>query len=159
MSDLIASLPEPLRDILARLKAPGAFMGMTWRTTAKPSRHNTNRSLTKVTTAVVRTGIQYANISSVALRLAEEGRTAEDLTLPWGEWVVYPLLIANKGEYYLRVAPVPGKVMKAEYFIDDRAATRDEWYALQPPSAAPKPDAPRPEVLTIKVSNIVNILT
>jgi len=155
MSDLIASLPEPVRDLLARLKAPGAFSTMRWITTAKPSRHNTARVLTKETTALVRTGVEYSNIATVALRLAEEGRTADDLTLPWGEWAVYPLIVTHKGEYYLRLSPVPGKPMQSRYYIDGVPATREEWYALQPPSAAPKPDAPRPEVLTVKVSNII----
>jgi hypothetical protein len=146
----VASLPAPVQAIVASLNAPGAFTPMTWRTTKSPAAAHRGRVLTKITHALVRTGVEYAAISSVAMRLAAEGREAGDL--PWGEWAVYPLIVRNGDEYYLRVAPVPGHTMRSEYFIDGAPVAREEWYAMQPPSAR-KEGAP--EVLTIKVSNIL----
>jgi hypothetical protein len=146
----VASLPAPVQAIVASLNAPGAFTPMTWRTTKSPAAAHRGRVLVKITHALVRTGVEYAAISSVAMRLAAEGREAGDL--PWGEWAVYPLIVRNGEEYYLRVAPVPGHTMKSEYFIDGAPVAREEWYAMQPPSAR-KEGAP--EVLTIKVSNIL----
>jgi len=146
----VASLPAPVQAIVASLNAPGAFTPMTWRTTKSPAAAHRGRVLVKITHALVRTGVEYAAISSVAMRLAAEGREAGDL--PWGEWAVYPLIVRNEDEFYLRVAPVPGHTMKSEYFIDGAPATREDWYAMQPPSAR-KEGAP--EILTIKVSNIL----
>ncbi len=59
----------------------------------------------KHTTALVRAGVDYDNINDV-----QEKREAGDLPavsagLPWGEWLIFPLVIRHKGEDYLRFYP------------------------------------------------------
>lgn len=149
-------IPSDLaRTIMAALAKPGAFQSLTWQTQPKPAAAHKGRVLVKQTTMVCRTGVEYANITTVALRLAEQGRTADDLTLPWGEWAVYPFLIVHKGEEYLRVSPAVGARPRSTYSVDGAEVDAETFYGYLPPSARPQPGEPGPEVLTIKVGNLI----
>lgn len=50
--------------------------------------------------------------------------------LTWGEWVLYPIVIAHKGKTYYRMYPTdaasPFHVYKEVFFVNDRLATDDE---------------------------------
>lgn len=149
-------MPSDLaRSIINNLAQPGAFQSLTWQTSPKPAAAHKGRTLVKQTTMVCRTGVEYANITTVAMRLSEQGRTAEDLTLPWGEWAVYPYLIVHKGEEYLRVSPAVGARPRSTYSVDGAEVDAETFYGFLPPSARPQPGEPAPEVLTIKVSNLI----
>jgi hypothetical protein len=143
------------RTIMAALATPGAFQSLTWQTSPKPAAAHKGRVLIKQTTMVCRTGVEYPNIASVAMRLAEEGRSADDLTLPWGEWAMYPYLIVHKGCEYLRVSPAVGARPRSTYTVDGAEVDAETFYGFLPPSARPKPGEPGPEVLTIKVGNLI----
>ena len=143
------------RSIIDALAKPGAFQSLTWRSAPKPAAAHKGRNLIKQTTMVCRTGVEYANITTVAMRLSEQGRTAEDLELPWGEWAVYPYLIVHKGEEYLRVSPAVNARPRSTYSVDGESVDAETFYSYLPPSARPQPGEPAPEVLTIKVSNLI----
>ena len=143
------------RSIIDALSKPGAFQSLTWLTSPKPAAAHKGRTLVKQTTMVCRTGVAYHNITSVSMRLAEEGRTADDLTLPWGEWAMYPYLIVHKGEEYLRVSPAVNARPRSTYSVDGAEVDAETFYGYLPPSARPKAGEPGPEVLTIKVGNLI----
>ena len=143
------------RSIIDALAKPGAFQSLTWLSAPKPAAAHKGRTLVKQTTLVCRTGVEYSAIATVALRLAEQGRTADDLTLPWGEWAVYPFLIHHKGEEYLRVSPAVGARPRSTYTVDGESVDAETFYGFLPPSARPKAGEPGPEVLTIKVGNLI----
>lgn len=51
-------------------------------------------------TAVI--GQVYDEIEEVIEKRASGELPAENQGLPWGEWAVFPYIIAHKGEYYIR---------------------------------------------------------
>ena len=149
-------IPSDLaRSIIDALAKPGAFQSLTWMTAPKPAAAHKGRTLVKQTTMVCRTGVEYSAIATVALRLSEQGRAPEDLELPWGEWAVYPYLIVHKGEEYLRVSPAVGARPRSTYTVDGAEVDAETFYGFLPPSARPKAGEPGPEVLTIKVGNLI----
>jgi hypothetical protein len=64
-----------------------------------------------------RVGVNYDNIASVKEGRANGEKPAENAGLPWGEWVVFPYVIAHKGEYYVRCTVVRNNFRKAAKFI------------------------------------------
>jgi hypothetical protein len=133
----------------------GQFVRIEYTTTTEPAAAHKGRSLSKRTTMTVRTGIDFANLASVQLAIAN-GERGEVQPLAWGEWSMHPWLISHKGAEYLRVT-IDGVPINARstYMVDGAEVTREDYLSMLTPSKrAAILDGDRPEVLTIKVSNI-----
>lgn len=121
----------------------GSF-GVEWTTTVKPAAAHKAHTFTKVTTAVVLTGVEYSGLAVNA--------DTETGALPWGEWVSYPYVVTHKDTDYLRVYTVDG-TLKTTYYVDGIDVSRDEFLAYLTPSQR---EAKRPNggTLTIKAANM-----
>jgi len=131
-------------DYLASVNRAGAFQAVEWKSDVKPAAAHKARTLTKIVSATVRTGVQYANLAVNA--------DVETGSLPWGEWAVYPYIIVHKGAEYARLYTVDGSV-KTRYFIDGQEKSRDDFLALLTP-AARKPSRPNGGTITVKLENV-----
>jgi hypothetical protein len=136
------SSAQALADALPRA---GTFARATWVTNPKPSKAHHGTLLTKTTTGVVRFGVAYANLQANAETVCPCGHVFQGRDtgqLPWGHWLVYPLVIGHKNALYVRLyAPLQG--LTSTYAVDgvtvDRAAFNEY---LTPSAAKPKPVAP-----------------
>jgi hypothetical protein len=131
-------------DYLAAANKPGAFQAVRWESTVKPAAASRDRVLTKVTDAVIRTGIDYANLSVNA-----DTDTGE---LPWGEWSVFPYIIEHRGALYARLYVKDGSV-RTRYFIDGVEATREAFDSHLTPSAR-KPRKSNGGTITVRLENV-----
>jgi hypothetical protein len=132
-------------DYLAAINAPGVnTLGVEWQTEVKPAAAWRTHTLTKVTTAVVMTGVEYRNLAV--------NSEVETGALPWGEWSQYPYVVTHKGNDYLRVNTVDGTV-KTRYFVDGIDVSRDEFLGYLTPSQR-QTNRPNGGTLTIKASNM-----
>jgi hypothetical protein len=148
-SDLALKFIDTLRS------RKGQYVRIEYTTSTEPAAAHKGRSLSKRTTMTVRTGIDFANLASVQLAIAN-GERGEVQPLAWGEWSMHPWLISHKGAEYLRVT-IDGVPINARstYMVDGAEVTREDYLSMLTPSKrAAILDGDRPEVLTIKVSNI-----
>jgi hypothetical protein len=134
-----------VQDYLDAINAKGVnTVGVEWTTEVRPAAAHRAHTLTKVTTAVVMTGVEYANLAVNA--------DTETGALPWGEWSQYPYVVTHKGNEYLRVNTVDG-TLKTTYYVDGYDVDRDLFLSYLTPSQR---DAKRPNggTLTIKAENM-----
>ena len=128
---------------------PGAFFRLAWEKDEAPAAAHRKAGvvLTKRVRAVVRAGIDFANMK------VNEGR--ETGPLPWGEWddESNHTLIFTRDEdtndpskFYARV--YINRVTEAEYFVNGQQVARDEYVQYLIPSKREKPAS---------VGNIANI--
>ena len=113
----------------------------------------------KLTSIVVRGGIDYDNQA-----LVKEGREdgtlpEENAGLPWGQWVNFPYHIEHKGTDYVRFYSASGLAFepKVEYFLNgemvDKATIQPLCLASEFPN---RQDAPL--AMTVKCENVKAIL-
>lgn len=104
-------IPANVQRLLAvprgRIVRINTLRPMKMRKTAKSTGKAINMVLFKSSTFSVRVGVDYENIASVKDK-TEAGEREANGALPWGEWAVFPYLIAHKGAFYLRCTKVPG---------------------------------------------------
>lgn len=81
--------------LVAAFNHPGAYQSVEWTSTVKPAAAHKGANLVKITTAVVRTGVDYANLAVNA--------DTDTGALPWGEWAVFPYVITHKDAEYVRL--------------------------------------------------------
>ena len=122
----------------------GQFIAAEWTSTGATAAAHKGR-VTKRVRAVTRTGIDYATKG-----VHGDRRTGG---LPWGEWAIYPHIIAHKGTEYARLDEIQS--MTVEYFIDGEPATLEDVRALQTPGQRKGGDAPL--AVTVKLDNLVSI--
>lgn len=110
----------------------------------KPAAKHAARRLRKVTTALVMTGVEYAN-----LRVNKGEETGP---LPWGEWKVAPYVITHKGRDYARLYCVENGV-RSIYTVDGEVVDRDTFNGFLTPSQA---NASRPKggTITVKMEGV-----
>lgn len=133
------------QDYLTAINAGGVnSVGVEWTTEVKPAAKWKHHRLTKVTTALVMTGVEYRNLAVNA--------DAETGALPWGEWSQYPYVVTHRGQDYLRVNTIDG-TLKTRYFVDGIDVDRQMFLDYLTPSQR---EAKRPNggTLTIKASNM-----
>jgi hypothetical protein len=72
--------------------------------------------------------MRYSYESAVNNRLQKQGdeRTFVAQSLPFGEWFIPNLLIAHKGEMFIRCYTFKGGNIETTYFVNGRAATTEE---------------------------------
>lgn len=136
------------------LSSAGQFASVTFKSTPAPAAKFKGTMLEKTTTGVFRSGVNFANLSSVKAEFASGERT-EVQPLAWGEWVKFPFVIAHKGERFLRLTTVKGVKSKSTFKVNSVEVTRDEFESFLVESARSGNKAPT-EVFNIKEANLVS---
>lgn len=124
------------------LQSTGQFVKVSWRSNPKPKAEFKNLKLEKRSSAVVRAGINFANL--------KENKDRETGKLPWGEWKTFPYVIGHKGKDYIRL--YPNNKPETKYFIDGKMVDKDEFLDKLPESAK-KEDSP--SCFTVAEENII----
>ncbi len=140
--------------IAAFLANSGQFASVTFKSNPKPAAEFKGVVLEKVTTGVFRSGVNFANLTSVKEGIANNER-GEVQPLAWGEWVNFPFVIAHKGERFLRLTTVNGAKSKSTFKVNGVEVNRDEFEKFLVPSARSGAKAAT-EVFNIKESNLVS---
>lgn len=131
----------------------GQFIELSFKSDGKPSKDHKGRILEKRTVGIYRTGVNFANLSSVKEAIAN-GERGEVQPLIWGSWKVFPFVIEHKGEEYLRIT-TSKSIPKVNYFVDGIEVSKDHYLSMLPPSER-KPSEPS-EVFTIKAKNLIGV--
>ena len=161
----IAALPTINNPTLATVDLPVGvhrLMGLKGQfasiRTVRPLKVRKGKAeILKDSTFTCRVGVNYDNIAAVKEGRAGGTLPAENAGLPWGEWCVFPYVIAHKGAHYFRCTSVHNdnaiprvtytrngvEITKAEAMVDGLAS---EFY-----------DKDGTEVFTVKVESIVEI--
>lgn len=140
--------------ISAFLSCKGQFASVTFKSNPKPAADFKGVTLEKVTTGVFRSGVNFANLTSVKDGIAN-GERGEVQPLAWGEWVNFPFVIAHKGERFLRLTTVKGAKSKSTFKVNGVEVSRDEFESFLVPSARSGAKTPT-EVFNIKEANLVS---
>lgn len=122
----ISTLSPRAQAYLQAVNAPGAFTTMSWERDVAVAAVHRGTSVRKHVSAVVRTGIDFANLAR------NEERDTGAMT--WGEWVVFPLVKTHKGREYARLYTAPNSRVRVHYTIDGQPATREQVADLLTPS-------------------------
>lgn len=141
------------------LNCKGNFVKVFWKSNPSPAAvHKKNGViLEKVTNAVVRAGIDFANLSSVKEGIAN-GERGEVQSLPWGEWKHFPYIITHKEKEYIRLYPSVANTPKVKYFVNNAEVSKEDFAAYLTPSEANKllnPEEKPIECFTITADNIL----
>lgn len=138
-------------------KAKGEFARVTYEKELKTLRQFQGTSIRKVTNVVGRFGVQYDNMKAVKVGRATGEKPEENAGLQWGQWSEYPYFIEHKGQEYLRISLVNGNKPQSKYFMNGQEVTAEEvkQYCL---ASEFRSSGSAPEVLTIKVENIMEII-
>jgi hypothetical protein len=166
-----------IQQIVSTLKTTkGANRRVFWEKPLKLKKdYREGNTIIKKTSLVVRSGIDYDNISSVQEARETGELPSENAGLPWGEWAEFPYHIQHKGNDYARFYPASGVDIATgeefrpvtEYFLNgvnvndiepsDPEATKNWWKGMCLASEFPKPDDEPPRCFTIKAENVVSI--
>jgi hypothetical protein len=141
-------------DLSLITQGKGQFVKVSFKSTKKPAAKFKGTNLVKVSSGVFRSGIDFANLTSVKDGIAN-GERGEVQSLPWGEWVSFPYLIAHKGEQYVRLYPSVGHKVETKFFVNEVEVTKDEFNSFLTPSDAKPSEGV--ECFTIKASNIISV--
>ena len=140
--------------IAAFLAAAGQFASVTFKSTPTAAAKFKGTELVKVTTGVFRSGVNFANLTSVKEGIANNER-GEVQPLAWGSWEKFPFVIAHKGERFLRLTTVKGVKSKSVFKVNGIEVGRDEFESFLVESARSGNKAPT-EVFNIKEANLVS---
>lgn len=134
----------------------GQFVELSFRSRPAPSKDSKGKVLEKTTTGIFRTGINYANLSPIKTAI-EAGERGEVGSLPWGAWVVFPLVIANKGKEYLRITTSPFHRPSVRYSVDGVEVSKEHFESHLSPSNRSKPDDKPALVFNIDADNLLKV--
>ncbi len=137
-------------------KGKGQFMRAAWKSNEKPAASHKDVVLEKRTTTIVRSGVEFQNLSSVKAGI-ESGERGEVQELPWGEWVHYPYLIKHKDSYYCRLYPTDS-IPVVKYLVNNEEVDKEKYASYLTPSSAQKllGEKEKPECFTIKMENVLS---
>jgi hypothetical protein len=101
------------------LKATGQFTSVKFQSVVKTAAAFKGLNILKITNAVVRSGIDFSNLTSVKDGIAN-GERNEVGSLPWGTWINFPYIIGHNDKEYVRLYPslAPNHIPKVSYFVD-----------------------------------------
>jgi len=141
------------------LNCKGNFVKVFWKSNPTPASAHKKAGiiLEKVTNAVVRAGIDFANLSSVKEGIAN-GERGEVQSLPWGEWKQFPYVISHKDKEYIRLYPSVGNIPKVKYFVNNAEVDKNTFASYLTPSEANKllnPEEKPLECFTVSADNIL----
>lgn len=137
---------------IVKTKGKGQFANMTWNKELKVKK-GINVKVEKISSAMVRFGVEYENIGAVKEKHGGEF-TAQPLK--WGKWSDYPYFIEHNGNMYLRCATVANTKIKTQYFADGVEITKAEAEQMCLKSEFGKSGSEL-AVFTIKTENILSI--
>jgi hypothetical protein len=111
----------------------------------------------KDSTFTCRIGVNYDNIAAVKEGRADGSLPSENAGLPWGEWRVFPYVIAHKGAHYFRCTAVhnDNAIPTVRYTRNGVKITREE--AQADALASEFENKEEREVFTVKVESITEI--
>ena len=116
--------------------------------------------IAKRTTAYVRTGIDYANLSSVKAGIAS-GEREEVQSLPWGQWRAgaEKYIIDHNNQEYVRLYPASFDNLKprVEWTLNGNPVAYDTISSVLLANERPKQDEEKAECFTVKAASIVSI--
>ena len=113
----------------------------------------------KVTSIVIRAGIDYDNQALVKEGREDGSLPSENAGLPWGQWVNFPFHIEHKGTDYVRFYSASGLAFepKVEYYLNgilsDKLTIQPLCLASEFPNRTEAPLA-----MTVKADNVKAIL-
>lgn len=144
------------------LNSKGNFLRAAWKSNPKPAAKHKGVDLEKRTTAIVRSGISYENLSAVQKGI-EEGTRGEVESLPWGEWKVdsqgeslFPYVIEHKGQDYYRLYPTDSKC-ETHYYVNGEEVEKEKFAEyLTPGKARELFEEKNPLCFTVKADNIIS---
>lgn len=151
------SIPA-VKQIEKILNSKGQFVSVHFRSDVKASAANKNVKLHKETKAVVKAGINFANLKRVKNAI-ENGERSEIGELPWGNWFKFPYIIEHKLNFYLRLYPSINNIPKVSYFVDGKEVDKLNFASFLTPSAQKgllEKSEPS-ECFTLKATNILDI--
>lgn len=110
----------------------------------------------KFTSAIVRAGINFANLESVQSSIAK-GERAQVQPLSWGIWLKFPLIIGHKEKEYLRLYPCSMRVInpKVIWILNDHPISYSEIESVI--LASEKPSGEIPECFTVTIDYLVSL--
>jgi hypothetical protein len=142
------------------LNAKGQFCAVKWESIVKTSAQFNDLVLTKITQAVVKSGIDFGNLKTVKDGI-ESGERSEVGSLPWGEWIEFPYTIGHKGNEYVRLYPSVQNIPQVQYFVDGLQVSKANFASYLTASSADRmlnfDVSNQPECFTIKADNILAI--
>ena len=155
MNKIIKSASEIIANIL---NAKGQFVTARWQSVVATSAAFKALKITKITSAVVRSGIDFSNLTSVKDGI-ENGERNEVGSLPWGEWINFPYIIGHKNKEYVRLYPSVNNIPKVSYFIDGVETSKAEILQYLTASTVKKMlEAKAPECFTLTSTNVLDIV-
>lgn len=153
--NLIKTISEKAQRLIASLSDhKGEFIHAEWMSEPTPLARFKTSTFRKVSKATVRTGASFANLKSVKDAI-EAGERGEVGSLPsWQEWAVFPFILRHKtnGTEYIRLTLVPNAKIESTYFIDEKEVDAETFYSMMP-----KQSGDRPEILSVKIDNLIRI--
>lgn len=112
--------------------------------------------VTKYSEFQCRVGVNYDNIQAVQDKRESGELPAENAGLPWGEWALFPYVIAHKGEYYIRCTVLNNGFRRAPiYKIGNTEVDKDSVRAMALASEFREGD--NNDVFNIKLSSILEV--
>jgi hypothetical protein len=141
------------------LNTKGSFVKAYWKSNPKPAAAHKSVILEKVTSAVVRAGLNFSNLSSVKNAI-ESGERGEVQSLPWGNWKQFPYIIEHKDAEYIRLYPSTGNnhFPSSTYYADGQVVDKETFAGYLTESERKKllnPEDNAVECFTIKSNNIL----
>jgi hypothetical protein len=147
------------------LKSKGQYVGVSFKSEVQPSAKFKSFKLEKRTRAVVRAGINYANLKTVKEGI-ENGERGEVQPI-WngkGQWVNFPYLLqhVDSKEFYLRLYPSQNNIPQVDYLVNGVEVTKDHFMEFLTPSKVREmterhKGSETAECFTIKTKNILDI--
>ena len=112
----------------------------------------------KITSIVIRAGIDYENLAVVKEGRANGSMPEVSAGLPWGEWAEFPFHIAHKGTDYVRFYPTSGSAKaQSQYLLDGKPVAKEDVIALCLASEFSKPSDEAPTCFTVKADNVQSV--
>ena len=140
------------------LNVTGQFVSVTFTSKVKTASAYKHLEVTKITQAVVRAGINFANLSTVKEGI-ESGERGEVGKLPWGEWKQFPYIISHKGSDYVRLYTSVKNVPQVNYFVNGAKVSKETVLEMLTPSERKRVlyRTNQPECFIVKADNVLNI--
>ena len=146
-------------EIISQIESRrGRHVKVTWQRPAKLLKAAESIVVSKRTSAWVRSGIDYANLSVVREGIAN-GQRDEVQPLPWGEWIQFPFIIGHKGTEYVRLYPASFDNLRpeVEWSINGRPSTYEKVEQYLVSSEKQKGREDQPLCFTVKAESVIDI--
>lgn len=157
---------EKLKSTVRNIKK-GTFCSVRIVRPVKTKKAYADERIIKVSSVVLRSGIDYDKMASVIAKRETGELPSENQGLPWGEWLEHPFFITHKGTLYVRFSLIQEKrdddgnsykvqkgKIKTRYY---RNGVRVSKSSLADICLASEFSSKRPDCITVKAENIAKI--